>query len=147
MTSSELDRLLSVDLGYPGFEASYELWALETYLDSMERHLPFAQDQYRLRGRQDLERYKDSLHSQDVHPRLEEVEEFAELVLPRFVRGAFIVSLWAVYESALANIADYIQQKQDLQLSRKAVQGRDFVDKVTKYFADVLHPLYPLSRR
>ena len=61
-----------------------------------------------------------------------------EFILPRFFWGAFIVSLYAVYETAVTEIARLIQKKMAATISMDDLRG-DFLGRAKKYFKNILN--------
>ncbi len=61
-----------------------------------------------------------------------------ELFLPRFFRCPFLVSLYAVYESAVTEIARLIQEKQGLAISLDDIKADGFLDQAKKYYKHIL---------
>jgi hypothetical protein len=120
-------------------EFFYELNVLERYLESFEEQLPVIAQQ---------EEQKTYLRLRDETDLAVEDEAFRELeylneeVLPRFFRGAILVTLWAIFESALTDIATEIRDQQSQTLTLRDIRG-DFLERVKKYFNHVLN--FPLK--
>src|SRR5215211_7083243 len=99
----------------PGFiidfrfvEIEHELWALAEYNRMLEAQLPALENQEQQRLQQ---RIRDQqLDESDASIEYQQHYDLIEHVLPRFFRGPVLVTLWAIYESAVNEIADYIKK-------------------------------------
>ena len=60
-----------------------------------------------------------------------------QVVFPRILRGPFLVTLFAVYESVVIEIAGIIQKRQGQQISLNDIKG-DFLSRAQKYYMHVL---------
>ena len=118
-------------------EIFYELGALERYLDSLENQLPTIarQEEEKAYARLRNEKLKSDLAERDAI--LQELYNLTEEVLPRFFRGAILVTLWAIFESAVIVIANEIRDQQKLTLTINDLRG-DFLERAKKYFDLVL---------
>ena len=61
-----------------------------------------------------------------------------EFMFPRAMRGAFLISLFAVYESAVTDIAGLIQKRMRKECSLSDIGEGDFLDRAKTYYKDVL---------
>lgn len=62
-----------------------------------------------------------------------------EFLLPRFFRGPFLVSLYAVYEASVTVIARLLQKGQGKAISINDLRGDDFLDRAKKYYKHILN--------
>lgn len=118
-------------------EVSGELYALEDHLQLIESQM--GQIQKTLRLRVDAYIRKEGLCPDDPewHGAIQEYDHHIEFLLPRFFRGPFLVALYAVYESAVTEIARYIQDKQSQQISIDDLRG-GFLERAKKYYKHIL---------
>ena len=65
-------------------------------------------------------------------------EHQIEFMFPRAMRGAFLVSLFAVYESAVTDIAGLIQKRTGKKCSLNDNRNGAFLRRAKKYYKDVL---------
>lgn len=138
------DKLLNLDLDFPGIDIGYELWAVRAYIDALEQHLPHVQDQTRLRSEAQLARRSHSLEREEISAHYDEIDEVVERIIPRFFRGPSIVTLWALYESSLSDLASYAQKREGAKLGLKDIRAHNFREQTEKYFSSVLGwELYP----
>ena len=126
-----------VDLDFRFVEIDYELWALGEYLDALERQLPTIADEKRAQTHAYLQAEGLDWDDPEAALAFQELYEVVENVLPRFLRGPFLVTLWALYESAVTEIANYLRQQQNQALKLQDIRG-DFLDRARKYFDHVL---------
>ena len=106
----------------------------------MEQQLAFLRDQWRIRLTADL---KDA-SNKDESDWLWHESRVRETLVTRSLRGGFIMSLWASYESGVLEVADFLKDKKGLRLRFSDVRGRDWFDRARKYFDSVLaFPLHP----
>ena len=55
-----------------------------------------------------------------------------EFVLPRILRGPFLVTLFTVYDTAVTEIAKLVQERQGIQISLDDLRG-DLLSRAKKY--------------
>jgi len=123
-------------------DTEIELWAIGEYLDALEKYLPFMKEQERLKTNAWLKRKSSELDESDIAITLHELQDIVDHVFPRFFHSPFLVALWSVYESAIINIASYLQKRDNISLSLKDIRGGNFLERAKKYFDGVLH--FPL---
>jgi hypothetical protein len=142
----EIDLLkqLNVDLSYPGIEIGYELWAVETIAETTNRHLPQVRDQYR-RHAEHLACIDKSLDYEEKMHAMQEVEEVADRILPRFIHGPELMAAWALLESAIEGIADYIRDRERLEVAFGDIRARNFQSRFNKYFHGVVGMDVPIT--
>ena len=71
-------------------------------------------------------------------------DNYVEFRLPRILYYPFLVSLYTVYESAVKEIADLIQEKNGKNESLANTRGKDFLDQANKYYRGTIE--YELSQ-
>jgi len=133
--------MISIDFRF--HEVKYELWALGEYIDMVERQLPIVE-------RQEIDRVTSRLRAEGLeHDEAERsiasqtMVDLIENVAPRYFRGPILVALWAIYESASVEIAEYLREKKSALLALDDIRGNSDLDKTQKYFNKVLNfPLY-----
>ncbi|MFZ5556332.1 MAG: hypothetical protein ACOZDY_06350 [Pseudomonadota bacterium] len=135
----DLEKLMNLDLSYPGFSFGYESWALDSYLKVLDDHLAFAQDQYRLRARRELESREGDLHPDQYGSELTAIDEAAEIQIPRFFRIGALVPIWGLFESFVSDIAGWVGRREGLGLPLRDVRANNFRSQIEKYFEGVLH--------
>jgi hypothetical protein len=141
----DLDRTMKLDLSYPGISFGYESWALDTYLKVLDEQLSFAQDQYRLRAKRELERREPELMSDQVDDELWKIDEAVETQVPRFFRIGALVPIWGLFESFVFDIANYVRKREGLDLSLRDVRASNFRKQAEMYFEGTLRMKLPWS--
>ena len=132
MTTITIDfRLLGV---------STELFVLEKHLDIIEKKIE--------QGRKTADN-EVALKSRALDPRdpddsaefgllIQERDFQIDFVHPRVLRGPFLVTLFAVYESAVTEIANRLQKSKGERISLEDIRGNDFLSRSKKYYDGVL---------
>ncbi len=119
-------------------DVSLELSALEDHLELIENQIQSLRTSEKIA--------LDSLvRSQNSSPDDFEWDEAyrdyyhkVESLLPRLFRGPFFVSLYAVYEAVVTEVARLIQRTLEQPLSLNDIRDSDFLDRAKKYYRHVL---------
>src|SRR3989344_3787029 len=138
MKKIELDTLMNLDADFPGFDIWYELWAMEQYLRVIVEHLPDVIAQAKRRAETELKKLDRDMEEGEIKIRRQEIAEVAKTIIPRFFWGPTIVSLWALYESSVEDLAEYVQKREGAKLSLDDIRAKNFRERTAKYFAGVL---------
>jgi len=128
--------LIRVDLRL--LDIYFELWALEEHLVALEDNIAFVRSQDRIRTEAQLQEGGFSQDESEVQLAFQEHDQRVNHVLPRYLRGSFLVALWAVYEAAIGDIADHLRARAGVALRLSDFRG-DFLERARKYFEHVLH--------
>ena len=128
---------MGLTLDFRFVEIDYELWALGEYLDALEQQLPTIAEEKRTQTYAHLQAEELDWDDPETELAFQELYEITESVLPRFLRGPFLVTLWALYESAVTEIASYLRQQQNKALKLQDIRG-GFLDRARKYFDHIL---------
>lgn len=118
-------------------EVQSELYALEDHLKIIETQMNRTQRKERLKLDTLIKAERLSSEDPEWHQAINDYTERIEFLLPRFFRGPFLVSLYAVYESAVTEIAALMQKKLSLGISIKDIKG-DFLERSKKYYKHIL---------
>ena len=119
-------------------EIEYELWALGHLRTVVEDQVVFLRHQDTQRTFAEL---RDQGWDHDEGERQlasQELDERQNFVIPRFFRGPFVVSLWASYESAVKEVAEYYQTKRGASLGWRDIRASNVLMQLDKYFHSVL---------
>ena len=65
-------------------------------------------------------------------------------MLPRYFRNPIVVTLWAIFESAIIEIAKEIKDQQNLPIKLDDIRG-DFLKRTNKYFNHIIK--FPIDVR
>lgn len=121
-------------------EMFYELYALENYIDSIESQLPVLIEKEKEKAYQNMPEY-DSI---EWHQREQSLYALIEDVIPRYFRNPIVVTLWAIFESAIIEIAKEIKDQQGLPITLDDITG-DFLERTNKYFNHIIK--FPIDVR
>jgi hypothetical protein len=110
-----------------------ELDAFEEYRKRLERVLKYLHDQEPLRTSHMLRRLQDP-----TDKAIEEnaFREMQDNIIPRFFRNPAVVSLYAIFESAVTEIAPDRKKLEDTKIGGKKVS---FLRRAKKYFSDAVN--------
>jgi hypothetical protein len=126
----------TIDLRYTDIDA--ELWALGQMLDTIE---PTVERLARDDEKRIWEELKERGSDQDEAERdfaYQEVREKRDYVLPRFVRGPFVVALWACFESSVAAVAGGLQHELGVPIRLRELKADSFLSGAHRYFGSLL---------
>jgi len=126
---------IHVDLRFVHIE--FELWALEEHLAMLEKSIVYLREQDRIRTEAGLTERGLAENEAEVQFAWQEHRDRVNHVLPRYLRGSFLTTLWAVFEAATQEIADFLRGQAGVELVLRDIRG-DFLDRAEKYFRHVL---------
>ncbi|MEN6474633.1 MAG: hypothetical protein ABFD81_11515 [Syntrophaceae bacterium] len=120
-------------------DVSMEIHALEEYLKTMEKQVDHIISSEKLI-------LDNAIQNQNITPNEPEWDlahqnysHRVEFLLPRFFRGPFLVSLYAVYEASVTEIARLLQKSLGRAISIGDLRGDDFLDRAKKYYWHILN--------
>ena len=129
--------MAKIHVDFRFIDLEHELWSLGKFRELFEEQLTFLKDQERVRLRARLSGTESEMDDAERQFASEQVELLVEEVLPRFFRGPYLIALWALFESGMIELADYLAQRKQLPLKLRDVRGRDPVEQWNKYFTHV----------
>jgi hypothetical protein len=133
--------IIRIDLRLTDVE--FELWALSEQRTALEENIRYLTAQDRVRTEAQLREAGASYEAEEVQQALEDHDQRVQHVLPRYLRGSFIVAVIAVFETAVDEIADHLRKHSGAQLRLSDIRG-DLIERTEKYFRHVLgHELFP----
>lgn len=134
-----LEAIMSfVRVDFRFMEIEYELWALGQILGLMEKQIQLVQQQDQAQTFAYL-REKGWDHDEaEVDLASQELCEKQRYVIPRFVRGPYVVSLWACFEAAILELANYRQHQIGAKLSLGDLRSDTVLKRARRYFEAVL---------
>ncbi|MBN4054235.1 hypothetical protein JYT87_00835 [Nitrospira defluvii] len=121
-------------------EVFYELEAFKRYLDLLKEQWPIIIKQQEEKAKKEQSEY--DYDDGDWHRVSQEFNELKEDILPRFFVGPILITLWAIFESALGEIAKEVSEQQNQKIKMNDLKGDLFV-RTKKYFNYVLK--FPLQ--
>jgi hypothetical protein len=128
-------KLSEIDFRF--VELYHELYALKEYMDSVEAQLPDLIKKEEEKAYWTLRENgyeNDSIEAHDIQQRL---YNLVDEVLPRYFWGPILVTLWAIFESAIIEIAKEIKDQQKQKIGLSDING-DFLERTNKYFNHIL---------
>jgi hypothetical protein len=133
----------SFDIDDPLLEATCEVYAVQDYYEFLEKQLKRVQRTHKLSLDTQLKTQRLTQDDPEWHEAIQEYSHWVEFVLPRFFRSPFLVSLYALYESIVFEVATTIQTLNPTLKrfqSFKKKKGRlGFLEISRQYYSEVLN--------
>ena len=128
---------MKINIDFRLIDVSMELHALADHYDLIEKQISLLSQAER--KALDEYREKEKLTPDDGEWDLarQECDHKVEVLLPRFFWGPFVVSLYAVLETSITEIARLIQQTQKQEIAMDDLRG-DFLERTKKYYKHIL---------
>ena len=132
---------ITIDLRYSVLE--YELWALRHMLGLIEPEIERLATESEARTLADLKAsdWYDDPAERDMA--FQDIREIRDYVLPRFMRGPFLISLWACFEAGVRAVATRVHDEQLAPIALQELRSDSFVKQARRYFSAIL--LLPLD--
>ncbi|MBL7068014.1 MAG: hypothetical protein ISS29_09225 [Candidatus Marinimicrobia bacterium] len=127
-----------IDIDFRFVESYCELAALGEFLDVINKQLNTVINKEKKRLESRIQKKKKDLDEIELSNIHREYNDRVYELLPRYFRSPFLVTLWAVSESAIIEVGDYIQKQKDIPLNMKDIRGKNFLDQANKYFKYIL---------
>ena len=131
----ESDREKTAPLDFRLISVQYELYALEENHGRREEHIAALHKVAEARIRTDFA--IDSEDVGDIHMALHKLSEHTTIAIPRIVRHSFLVSVRAVYETTVREIADLVASIQSWAPTLTYING-SFLERARKHYAPVI---------
>lgn len=131
--------MVKINIDFRLLDVSLELSALKEYLETLEKQIEHIKKSEQEVLDATIRKKNITPDDPDLQFEYQLYDHRMEFLLPRFFRGPFLVSLYAVYESAVTEIARLIQNAQGQAISIDDLRGEDFLDRAKKYYRHVLH--------
>lgn len=143
----DLEKILKLDMSYPGISFGYHSWALGAYLDSLENFIGVAKEQYRIRAKHELETKREQSESDEYYQqKLREINEAADEHIPRYARMAAIVPLWGIFELTVTDITNYVGHREKAKLKQNTIKADNIIERIKKYYDGVLGISLPWTK-
>lgn len=130
---------MKINVDFRLLDVSMELHALEDFLATMEKQIDHIAASEKLR-------LEAAIRNQNITPddaewqfERQDYDHRVNFLLPRFFRGPFLVSLYAVYEASVTEIARLLQKSQGRAISIDDLRGADFLNRAMKYYRHILN--------
>jgi len=135
-TEATVVTRLTIDFRY--VDIKYELWALGHMLKIIEPAIDHLSEQDEVETLEDLKRSGWEHDEAELDIAFQEIRDKRDYVLPRFMRGPFLVSLWACYESAVQMVARTMRNEIGAPLALSELRGESFLARAHRYFQALL---------
>lgn len=127
----------------PILEALLEIGVLEDHedhLDLVESQVVYLQKSHRLQVDAYIKKGKLTPEDPEWHMALQDHYHWIDFLLPRFLRGPFLVFLYAVYESMVTEAADVMRDRvsESRRLAEYGAKNLGFLQRAAKYYREVL---------
>ncbi len=113
-----------------------ELATLRDHLELIEQQAKWAENDAESRFQAEMEKLP-FFDEAEWGALRQEYKYRVDVVIPRVLRNPFLVSLFAVYETTVLEIAILIQKKQNVRISINDLKG-DVLERAKKYYSEVL---------
>lgn len=123
---------MAIKIDFRLIDATMELNAPEEYLQLLEAHI--RRSRARAQSVLDASTFDDIVDWQLAQ---QDVEWRTEFVLSRVLRNQYLVTLFAVYEAIVTEVANRLQHKRRIRVSLDDIRGR-LLDRAKKYYEGVL---------
>ena len=137
LKAKENNKMDTETLDFRLIEVESELFALDYHLNLIEEQIRNKEAWERMLSQKKIKKLGLTYDDPEYHWEQQELDYLTEITLPRLFRGPFLISLYAVYESSVIEIAALIQKKKGIQKSIKDVKG-NFLERAKKYYNDVI---------
>lgn len=134
----DLDRLLKIDVDYPGISFGYHSWSVRVYLENLEEFITHTGDQYRLRAERALCNQRHVLDNEVYHQELGYIDQAADERIPGYARMSAVVLLWGMFEATVSDMAGYLARREAVSKELRDIRGGGFLYKTQRYYERVL---------
>ncbi len=121
------------DLDFRLLEIDSELFALDYHLNLIENQIRNKEAFERIKSHQKIKKLNLTPDDPEWHEEQYELDYIVEFLLPRLFRGPFLISLYAVYESGVTEVAALMRNREKIAISINDLKG-DFLDRAKKYY-------------
>jgi hypothetical protein len=126
-----------IALDFRLIEIESELFVLDDHLNLIEEQIRNKESFERMKSQQKIKKLNLNPDDPEWHEEQQKLDYLVDFLLPRLFRGPFLISLYAVFESAVTEIASLIQKQKRITISINDLRG-DFLDRAKKYFKDIV---------
>jgi hypothetical protein len=137
-----LEELFRHAVTFPGAGAA--IAELQTALSHLEEELERSADQIALRLRARHAHLSEELHPEDKEYEKYDLERTVNVLLPRVVRGGFILTMWSAFEVAAHDLALYAYRERAMALDDDPFRNGSLLKNLDKVFTQGLGvPAFP----
>ncbi|MEW6426498.1 MAG: hypothetical protein AB1568_00540 [Thermodesulfobacteriota bacterium] len=129
---------MKIDFDSRLLDISFEIYALEDHLLLIEEQMENMRNTENNKLKKLIKNDDLTPDDPEWHFANQEFNHRFEFLLPRVFRGPFIVTLYAIYEIAVTEIARLIQTTKCKSTSFSEFKGKNFLDRSKKYYKSIL---------
>jgi hypothetical protein len=133
--------LVELNVEFRLLEVRIEVSGLRDALQIMENQIQFLVEQQMAKAAADLKALADqglAWEDADVHLTIQERDYAIEHLYPRLFRGPFLITLWAIYESGVKEVARFVARNKKVELDIDEIRGSNVRSIARRYFEAVL---------
>jgi hypothetical protein len=141
--TTSLEELFRQAVTFPG--AGVAVSRLQVALSHLEEEIERAADQITVRLRAGHARLKDKLHPEDKEYEEYDLDHTVNVLLPKIIRGGFLLTMWSVFEVAARDLAEYAYREKGLPRDKgDPFRYGDLLDNIENVFTrDLGVPAFP----
>jgi hypothetical protein len=140
--TTSLEELFRHAVTFPG--AGVAIAALQTALGHLEEELERSADQIAIRLRAKHDKLREELHPEDKEYDEYDLDRTVNVLLPRVVRGGFVLTLWSTFEVAALDLAQYAYRESSKALDADPFRNGCFLKNLDRVFTKGLGvPAFP----
>lgn len=129
--------VLKIDLRF--VEYNYELYTLSDYISFVEDAIVNELKKREVEIDNKIKKYDLSYNDPEYSLLSQDKYKLREYFLPKFFINPIVVSLWAIIETALTFVAEYVRNSNNLELKLNDIRGENFLDRCQKYYKHILN--------
>jgi hypothetical protein len=133
--------VVKLNVDFRLLETRIELTGLREALQIMESQIQFLGEQRKSQAEAALKALADQgvpWEDGDVHLTIQERDYAVEHLYPRLFRGPFLMTLWAIYESGVKEVARFVKRIKKVELDIDEIRDSDVRGQAKRYFEAVL---------
>lgn len=127
------------EIDFRFIEIEYELSVLDDYIKLLEEQLGGLIEREQRHFDVKIQKEIYQIDEAERQVAYQEFYEHTESLLPHFFRNPFLVTLWATFESAIIEIAEYLRTEKRLRLRINDIRGQSFLAQAQKYYDHILN--------
>jgi catechol 2,3-dioxygenase-like lactoylglutathione lyase family enzyme len=127
---------MRIDFRYSEFH--YELWALGHMLEIIEPAIARLSEQDEAQTLAELEQRGWTDDPAEIDLGYQDIRDKRDYVLPRFMRGPFLVALWACFESGVQAVARGLHKELSASIELRELRGDSFLARSKRYYQAIL---------
>lgn len=119
-------------------EAKFGLSTLNEHLRLVEEQVVNVKESEKQKFEEEMKKYGLTPDDDEWGYHWDEYARKTYFVIPFVLRGSFLVSLYALYEMTVKEVASLIQNRKGQKISIDDIRGNDFLERAKKYYRYIL---------